>query len=79
MSDINEKTKSTGTENSSGSPLSHSSGFAKEIEKNPEIKKPGENPFGVKNPESSDTPGGAPEAAGTGTSSPHISENPDNQ
>ena len=78
----NEK-KSLGTENSSGSPLSQTSGFAKAIDNDPAALTPdGErtrNPFGVRNPEASDTPSGAPEAEGTGTSSPHISENPDKQ
>ena len=77
----NSEKKSTGTANSSGSPLSQTSGFAKALEKDPvttEIdgKKMG-NPFGVKNPEAADIPSGAPEAEGTGTSSPHMSDNPD--
>jgi hypothetical protein len=79
----NHEKKSLGTANSSGSPLSQTSGFAKALEKDPvttEIdgKKMG-NPFGVTNPDAENIPTGAPEAAGTGTSSPHISENPDKQ
>ena len=79
----NNEKKSLGTANSSGSPLSQTSGFAKALEKNPDAKESGEgrtrNPFAVTNPDATDTPGGAPDAAGTGTSSPHISENPDKQ
>ncbi len=73
----NHEKKSLGTANSSGSAVSHSSGFEKAKEANPALKDIEGNPFGVKNPESSDTPTGAPEAEGTGTSSPHMSENPD--
>ena len=72
---------SLGTANSSGSPLSKDSGFEQAIEKKPTpAKSDGErtrNPFAVSSPDASTTPTGAPEAAGTGTSSPHISENPD--
>ena len=82
--EIKEKeTESLGTANSSGSPLSKDSGFEKALEKNPTATTPdGErtrNPFAVTNPDADALPGGAPEAVGTGTSSPHISENPDKQ
>jgi hypothetical protein len=73
----NEKDTSLGTENSSGSPLSHESGFEQALEKNPAAKQGRGNPFAADIPDASKTPGGAPEAAGTGTSSPHMSENPD--
>ena len=80
--ETNEK-KSLGTENSSGSPLSKSSGFAKALENDPSIPKTeGErttNPFAADIPDASTTPTGAPEAEGMGTGSPHISENPDKQ
>ena len=79
----NNEKKSLGTENSSGSPLSKSSGFAKALENDPTISKTeGErttNPFSADNPDASTTPTGAPEAEGMGTGSPHISENPDKQ
>jgi hypothetical protein len=79
----NNEKKSLGTENSSGSPLSKSSGFAKALENDPSIPKTVNgrttNPFAADISEASTTPGGAPEAAGTGTGSPHISENPDKQ
>ena len=82
MENTNEK-KSTGTANSSGSPVSKDSGFEKAMEKNPNISTEEDgrtkNPFSASNPDASTTPGGAPEAAGTGTGSPHISENPDKQ
>jgi len=73
----NEKKTSLGTENSSGSPLSHESGFAQALEKNPSAKQESGNPFAAGVPDASKTPGGAPEAAGSGTSSPHMSENPE--
>lgn len=80
-----EKNKDTslGSANSSGSPLSKDSGFTKAHESDshaagPDGEKKG-NPFGVTNPDAIDTPGGSPDAVGTGTSSPHISENPDKQ
>ena len=82
MENTTEK-KSTGTANSSGSPLSKDSGFEKAMEKDPNIStEEGErtkNPFSATDPNASTTPGGAPEAQGTGTGSPHISENPDKQ
>jgi hypothetical protein len=82
MENTNEK-KSTGTANSSGSPLSKDSGFEKAIEKDPSISTEENgrttNPFAAAIPDASTTPTGAPEAAGTGTGSPHISENPDKQ
>ena len=80
--ETNEK-KSLGTENSSGSPTSKSSGFAQALENDPSIPKTENgrtsNPFAADNPDASKTPTGAPEAEGTGTGSPHISENPDKQ
>ena len=72
-----EQKTSLGTENSSGSPLSPESGFAQALKKNPSAKQEHGNPFAADIPNASKTPGGAPEAAGTGTSSPHMSENPD--
>jgi len=79
----NTKGKSLGTENSSGSPLSKDSGFKKAMETGHLVLTPdGErtrNPFAATIENASTTPGGAPEAKGTGTSSPHISENPDKQ
>ena len=74
-----DQKKSLGTENSSGSPLSHESGFEKALEKNPAAKQGPGNSFAAVIPNASKTPTGAPEAAGTGTSSPHMSENPDKQ
>ena len=79
----NNEKKSLGTENSSGSPTSKSSGFEQAIEKDPSIKKTEDgrttNPFSAAIPDASTTPTGAPEAEGEGTGSPHISENPDKQ
>lgn len=79
----NAEKKSLGTENSSGSPTSKSSGFEKALENDPSIPKTENgrtsNPFAADNPDASITPTGAPEAIGTGTGSPHISENPDKQ
>ncbi|MFI5262895.1 MAG: hypothetical protein ACHQM6_00110 [Candidatus Kapaibacterium sp.] len=72
-----EEKKSLGTENSSGSQVSPSSGFQKALQKNPSAKEVDGNPFGATIPDASKTPTGAPEAEGTGTSSPHMSENPD--
>jgi len=74
-----EEKKSLGTENSSGSQVSPSSGFQKALEKNPAAKDVEGNPFGAVIPDASKTPTGAPEAEGSGTSSPHMSENPDKQ
>lgn len=73
----NEEKKSLGTENSSGSQVSTQSGFEKAKEKNPELKNEKGNPFAAEIPDASTTPTGAPEAEGMGTSSPHMSENPD--
>ena len=79
----NTEDKSLGTKNSSGSPLSKDSGFEKAMEKDHLVLTPdGErtrNPFAATIEDASTTPGGAPEAKGTGTGSPHISENPDKQ
>ncbi len=78
--EIKEK-ESLGTANSSGSPLSNDSGFKQALESDADAPTTdGErtrNPFAVTNPDADAIPTGAPEAVGTGTSSPHISENPD--